>query len=177
MTLIICHGCTPGSTATRGSRIITRSSETISTPVLTNLRVAFRVGHTVPGIMDVNAEIAQSSAGLHPVTTVRFAGLVGEVRVRRTGGGHRVTVSGRITWADREAGSVGLVFRPPGSMSADAKDTAWGGKSQKVKLPLLGGGGSPIEGAVEIPAGNKAAHLLHAHVQGEEVVLLLAVVR
>ena len=61
--------------------------EAMSTPVLTDMRVGFRVGHTVPGIIDVDSEISQASGGLHPVTSVLFSGAFGQVRVRSTQAG------------------------------------------------------------------------------------------
>jgi len=154
------------------------TGESISTRALMNMRVGFRVGHTVPGVTDFNSEIAQASAGLHPLTSVRFAGLLGEVRVRKTTAGHALRVSGRISWADRRAGVLEMVFRPPVGMSGAARE---GGKTQgesrRAKLPILGGGSAPVDTEIEIPGKSTEEHVVHAHVRGGEVVLLTAVVR
>ncbi|RLB46431.1 MAG: hypothetical protein DRI90_27355 [Deltaproteobacteria bacterium] len=152
--------------------------EALSTPVLTDMRVGFRVGHTVPGIIDVNSEIAQASGGLRPVTSVLFSGAFGQVRVRSTKAGHTVRISGHISWADRAAGEVEMVFRPPISMRGSATDAPQViAAARMAKLPILGGGRARIEAELAIRAGSSAEHLAHVHVREEGVVLLLVAVR
>lgn len=152
--------------------------EAVHTPALLGVRTGFRVGRSVPGVVDVDAEIAQASAGLHPTTSARFAGVFGEVRVRRAGEGQALWVRGELTWANAAAGSMDLAFRTPVSMRGVAEGLRVAAEApRKVSVPVLGGGSAPVETEVELSAEDGAEHLVQAHVRGDVVVLLLARVR
>jgi hypothetical protein len=151
--------------------------ESVSTPCLLEATLGFRVGRSEPGLVDLEAELAQGSGGLAPVTSARFAGFTGQVRVRRDANGFRVRLDGEQCWADGEAGRMELTFRPPvPTKTSTGEAEARGGAPTRVVLPLLGGGRIPLDREVEVPAGG-AEVLLHAHVRGQEVVALLVGVR
>lgn len=146
----------------------------LSLPVLVGIPQGFRVGCSVPGVIDYDGQLAQQAAGLHPVTSARFRGLFGEVRVRAAAGGHAVRLRGNYCWADNDSGAVELTVRPPVSMEGargDVRERPADGRV--VRLPLLTGGHAPIGREVELATGSARDVLVHAHVRGDEVVLVL----
>ena len=150
------------------------AGDSFSSPVLVGTPLGFRVGRSRPGVIDYNPEIAQQAAGLHPVTSARFEGLFGEVRVRAQGDGYAARVRGAYceAWTHNEA--LELTIRPPVGMGGP-KDGAGTTPSlvTRVRLPVLAGGHVAIGREVALPAGASGEVLVHAHVRGEEVVLLL----
>ena len=146
----------------------------VTLPVLVGRAQGFRVGRSVPGILGYDAELAQQAAALRPVTSARFEGLYGELRVRSTPGGHAARVRGALCWAGREPRAVEMTVRPPVSM-AGGKDGAAErrGAGELVELPILVGGHAPIGREVALPDGGARDVLVHAHVRGTEVVLVL----
>ncbi len=153
-------------------------TESITTSALVDASVGFRVGHTVPGITDLDAELAQRSGGLHPLTSARFAGLFGDLRIRRATGGHAVRVRGSLAWARSDAGTLEITVRPPVSMSGTKNDAAEAKPGQHlVKVPILGGGAAPVETEVTFAEGERREQLLHVHIRGDEVFLLLLALR
>ena len=111
---------------------------------------------------------------MRPRTSARFSGIFGELRVRETANGHAARIRGAYCWAGREPKAVELTVRPPVSMQG-AKDNAVevDGKRTRVALPILTGGHAPIGREVLLPQGGARDVLVHAHVRGDEVVLLL----
>lgn len=150
------------------------AGSSVQLPVLVGRAQGFRVGRSVPGIIDYDAELAQQAAGLHPETSARFAGLFGELRVRATAEGHAARVRGALCWAGREPRAVEMSVRAPVSMGG-SKD---GARSEPrgttiVRLPILTGGHAPIGREVDLPRAAARDVLVHAHVRGDEVVLVL----
>ena len=151
-----------------------RITDELRVPALVDVPVSLRLGQTVPGIVELSSEIASASAGLQPLTSARFAGLVGQVRLREDEQGLSVHVAGEITWARRDAGEMEMVFRPRTKTKDD--EPAVSTAPEKVKIPVLGGGRTPIDARVEIQK-DETTRLLHVHVRDGRVHLLLGGVR
>jgi hypothetical protein len=150
----------------------------LSVPVLSDMRAGFRIGRTVPGVVDFDAEIAQASGGLYPQTSARFAGVLGEVVVGARADGYALRVQGALSWADRGAGQIEMLFRPPVSMRGTGTDVpASQREPYRVKIPVLGGGQVPFDAEVVLPGRGALPHLMHAQVRGQEVVLLVVTLR
>ena len=94
------------------------------------------------------------------------------------GDGLSLGLRGASCWADGEAGRIELVFRPPLGTAEAGRGTRPGrGDGQAHSLPVLGGGHVSIDRRVEIGAGGATDVLMHAHVRGEEVLIVLVSVQ
>ena len=152
--------------------------EEMASSVLDAAPLGFRVGRSEPGLIDFGAELAEGSAGLAPVSSARFAGLFGDVRIHRTGGGRTARVRGSHCWADGEAGTLEVSLRTPISLKGGvlAPATPTGG-AETVAIPILGGGHADFDRDFDIPGAGADDVLVHAHVRGDEVIVLLVSVR
>jgi len=150
------------------------AGESLTLPALVGTPLGFRVGRSVPGIIDYDPELAQQAAGMHPVSSARFAGIFGELRVRAKAGGHAVRVRGSYCWASNDMRAVEIAVRPPVSMQG-APDNALDHPPAKymVNLPLLSGGHAPLGVELDLPEGASRDVLLHSHVHGDEVTVVL----
>jgi|GEM_PF-5696882 len=146
-------------------------------PLLVGAKAGFRVGQSVPGLVRLDVEVAQMSAGMDPHFGVRFAGLAGEVVVARTPQGLLLTLDATLSWADPKAGSVDLTFRPPVGMafSKDRPQVELEG-FRRVTLPVLAGATADVFATLPVTPGESSERLAGLTVQGGEAVLLLVAV-
>ena len=144
--------------------------ESVRLPVLSGVGSAFRIGESVPGVIDFDVNVAQQSGALEPVSWSLFRGIFGDLVV--TGSADRTVLraTGELVWADVAAGSADLAFRPARSLRAPGAQAPL--PARKVNVPLLSGGSVSYDDRIELSATGDT--LLHASVQGDEVSLLLA---
>ncbi len=151
------------------------TSARASLPLVYGLGAGFRVGYSEPGLYDFAVEVAQQAAGMDPQTTAHFRGLAGMLRVERRASGTVVGLLGTLAWADAEAGTIDLAFRPPVGMNLQHE--RWFAEPVKVRsatLPAIGAGSSPIDAEVELTGSAGQEHVLAIVVRGGEAHLILA---
>ena len=148
------------------------SHQSIRKPVLDQTRSGFRVGESVPGLIDIDVEIAQQAAGMSPRSWALFRGVFADVTVSRDGAQTVAHVAGEIVWADTAAGTAELVFRPPVSMKpATDGQKREADHRRRAKMPLLSGGSATFD--AQLPLAAAGPTLMHVAVRGEQVTLLL----
>ncbi len=146
-------------------------------PLLVGAKAGFRVGQSVPGLVRLDVEVAQQSAGMDPSFGVRFAGLAGEAVLASTPQGLVLRLDATLSWADPKGGSVDLTFRPPVGMafSKDRPQNELEG-FRRVTLPTLAGSAAEVVATLPLAAGDAAERLAGMTVRGGEAVLLLVAV-
>ena len=146
-------------------------------PLLVGAKAGFRVGQSVPGLVRLDVEVAQMSAGLDPSFGVRFAGLAGEALLLRAPQGLLLRLEATLSWADPKGGTVDLTFRPPVGMafSKDRPQAELEGY-RRVTLPTLEGAAAEVVASLPLVLGEAAERLAGMTVRGGEAVLLLVAV-
>lgn len=146
--------------------------EEVRMPLVLGIPSGARVAVCEPGLQDVDCELAQESAGLMPITTAAWSGLMVECTLVLRDGAHRLHAHGEHAWVDAEAGRLELLFREPRRLGDAPVAPEVPAKDERASLPVLGGGTSPFQCDVPlVPGGGEV--VLHAHVRGAEVVALL----
>ena len=148
------------------------SFESIRMPVLDGAGAGFRIGASVPGLIDFEVEVAQQAAAMDPLTWALFRGVFADVTITGGFGESRVHAAGEVVWADPAAGTAEMAFRPPVSMKpAHDGQKPEPDHRRRVKLPLLSGGSATFDRRLGVANGGET--LLHVSVRGEEVTLVL----
>lgn len=154
------------------------SSESVRMPVLAGAGAGFRVGESVPGVIDFDVEIAQQSAGSFPRTWALFSGVFSDLVVHENGRAVHAHATGEVVWADVAAGTAELVFRPPLSMRPNGPIVEREGDFRRwAKLPLLSGGSASFDRGAGVSPGADADTVLDVSVRGDVVTLVLVGVR
>jgi hypothetical protein len=122
----------------------------------------FRVGESVPGLIDVDTEVAQEAAGLAVMPWALFDGIFGSLTARPAAGGWSLLMGGGVAWADPQAGSLVMTRASDG---------------RRTDLPLLSGGGGDLAGATAVARDAQGPAIASVIVRGAEVLLVLVDLR
>ncbi|MGE0191356.1 MAG: hypothetical protein AB7T63_04865 [Planctomycetota bacterium] len=130
-------------------------------PSVMGLRSSFRLGESVPGLIDLDTEVAEKAAGFSTLTWSLFDGVFGSVSLERAGTGRVLDVRAEATWASPGGGQLAL-RRPSG---------------ERVQLALVGGGGTNLSARHAVAASGAEPLIAAVAVRGGHVLLLVVDVR
>lgn len=130
-------------------------------PAVLGLRSSFRLGESVPGLIDLDTEVAEKAAGFSTITWSLFDGMFGSVALERAEVGRVLDVQAEATWAATEGGQLAL-RRPSG---------------EQVKLALVGGGGTNLSAHHAVGATASEPLIAAVAVRGGHVLLLIVDMR
>ena len=130
-------------------------------PSVLGLRSSFRLGESVPGLIDLDTEVAEKAAGFSTITWSLFDGMFGSVALERAAQGRVLDVQAEATWAAPEGGQLAL-RRPSG---------------EHLKLALVGGGGTNLSAHHTVGAAAAEPLIAAVAVRGSHVLLFVVDMR